>query len=85
MAHLETRIQLAESRSMLADIRSQLTLQMVQALRNVLAERSRKFDTEFVAAMASMPQLSVPSEDELLLPSKLHSLLIELQKRGGTQ
>ena len=46
--HLELRIQLAEHRSTLADLRSQLALHVVTAIRDVLALRSPEFDAEYV-------------------------------------
>ena len=82
--NLLSRIALAEHRSLLADVRSQLALHTVTALRNVLAARSGQFDSEFVAELDGMPPISVPSEDELNAPSKLQTLIEELQKRGST-
>ena len=76
----ELRIQLAEHRSTLADLRSQLALHVVTALRDVLALRSPEFDAEYVRQLKSMPALSIPSEDQLDAPAKLTELIQNLEK-----
>jgi hypothetical protein len=77
---LEARIQIVESRSIAADVRSQLALQVATALRDVLAIRSRQFDSEFVKQLGSMPALSVPSKDQLDSWAKLSELLESLER-----
>lgn len=76
---LESRIQLAESRSIAADVRSQLALHVATALRDVLATRSPQFDSQFVKQLESMPTLSVPSRDQMDSWAKLSELLASLE------
>jgi hypothetical protein len=71
----EQRLRVAENRSMVADTRSQLALNVAIALRDVLAIRSPQFDAEFVAQLASMPVLSVPTIQQIETPAKLMELL----------
>jgi hypothetical protein len=80
---LEARIQLAESRALLADVRSQVLLRPLTALRETLAHRSPEFDAEYLQQLAKTVPVIVPTEDELNLPNKLHSLLNEIQNRGS--
>jgi hypothetical protein len=76
----EARIQLAESRSVAADVRSQLALHVATALRDVLAIRSQQFDSQFVKQLESMPALSVPSRDQMDSWPKLSELLESLER-----
>ena len=80
---LEARIRIAENRAILADVRSQAILRAVTALRETLAARSPEFDAEYLKQLAKIVPVSVPTEDELSLPSTLHSLLVELENRGA--
>jgi hypothetical protein len=55
-------------------------LHVVTAIRDVLALRSPEFDAEYVKQLASMPALSIPSEDQLDAPAKLTELIQNLEK-----
>lgn len=78
--HFENRLRVAENRSTLADTRSQLALNAVTALRDVLAMRSTQFDAEYVKQLASMPALSVPTIEQLETPAKFLELLQTIER-----
>ena len=71
--------QILEHRALLADMRSQLALNVVTALRRALAVYFRDFDAEYLRQVANTPLVSLPADNVLSSPSKIQALIDELQ------